>query len=157
GNGPRGGYVRALAPSPPNLDSLRLEPMDVQKEFDRELAASAAGTAPDHRHALLVAAAPLGSQLAPDLAAEGPSKWSVVDDDRLMPHNLARHALLSGDVGLPKAAALARHLGDLLGEPATTIITDITTPPEDVRQQLDDALARAEIVIDASASVAAAR
>jgi hypothetical protein len=157
GNGPRGGYVRALPPSPPNLDGLRVEPMDVQIEFDRELAASAAGTAPDPRNAVLVGAGALGSQLALDLAREGAFKWSVVDEDRLMPHNLARHALFSGDIGLPKAAALARHLGELLGEPAAAIIADITMPPEEARPKLDEALSHADIVIDASASVAAAR
>lgn len=157
GKGARTGYLRAVPPGEVNIEGLVLEPTDVQVAFDRELAASAAGCTPDTRRAVLVGAGALGSQLALDLAREGAFRWSVVDGDRLMPHNLARHGLGAADVGMPKAVALARQLEDLLGEPATGIVADITAPSGEARPRLDEALASADIIIDASASVAAAR
>jgi hypothetical protein len=157
GQGAKAGYLRAVPPAPPNIEGLVLEPTDVQIAFDRELAASAAGVVPDTRQAVLAGAGALGSQLALDLAREGAFKWSVVDEDRLMPHNLARHGLAAADVGMPKAIALARQIEELLGEPATAIVADITAPPKEARALLDKALTSADIVVDASASVAAAR
>ncbi|SDO86751.1 JAB domain-containing protein [Filomicrobium insigne] len=157
GKGAKTGYLRALPPAQPHIEGLGLEPTDVQIAFDRELAASAAGCAPDRRRAVLVGAGALGSQLALDLAREGAFEWSVVDSDRLMPHNLARHGLSAGYVGMPKAVALARQIEELLGEPTNAIVTDITAPYEDVRPRLEEALLSADIIIDASASVAAAR
>ncbi len=157
GKGAKAAYLRAVPAAQPNIEGLVLEPTDVQLAFDRDLAASAAGCVPDTRKALLVGAGALGSQLALDLAREGAFKWSVVDGDRLMPHNLARHGLTAADVGMPKAIALARQLEELLAEPADAIVADITSPPEQVRPRLDDAVSSADIIIDASASVAAAR
>lgn len=157
GKGSKAGYVRAVPASPANIEGITIEPTEVQFEFDRELAASAAGVAPDKRRAVLVGAGALGSQLALNLTREGAFLWSIVDNDHLMPHNLARHGLSAADVGLAKATALARELGHLLGEPATAIIADIIAPPANERQNLEEALSSADIIIDASASVAAAR
>ena len=56
----------------------------------------------------------LGSQIAINLAREGAFSWTVVDSDYLLPHNLARHALLTDELGAPKALALARQMGLLL-------------------------------------------
>jgi hypothetical protein len=157
GEGAKSGYLRAVPPGQPNIEGLLLEPTDVQLAFDRELAAAAAGVAVDTRRAVLVGAGALGSQLALDLAREGAFSWTVVDSDRLMPHNIARHGLAAIHVGRPKAVALAEQLGDLLGEPATAIVADITAPTEIERAALDKALTSTDIIIDASASVAVER
>jgi proteasome lid subunit RPN8/RPN11 len=74
-----------------------------------------------------------------------------------MPHNLGRHALFAGDVGAPKAGALAHKLGALLEEPAMAIQCNVLRPTESARALLDNALAEADIIIDASASVAVSR
>ena len=92
-----------------------------------------------------------------DLAREGTFSWTVVDYDLLLPHNLARHALLAEEVGAPKALALARQLGGLLGETFEHLQCDVTNPDDGSAELLALRMAEAEIIIDASASVAASR
>lgn len=152
------GYVRAVIESPIAGASLPVIPAQVHLAFDRNLAASISGTAAaDRRKAVLIGAGSLGSQLGMDLAREGVYEWTVVDGDALLPHNLARHALLAGEIGAPKAAALARQIGLLLSEKQTAIIADVLAPDADQGQTLDTAFSDASIIIDASASVGVAR
>lgn len=134
---------------------IGIEPAEVHFALNRELAASVAGREPDRRTAILVGAGSLGSQLAIDLAREGTLSWTIVDQDYLMPHNLARHALLVGDTGAPKAFALARQMEALLDEPVNAAHCDVTRL--DASAQILDSFAKAEVIIDASASVAVSR
>lgn len=156
--GDKHGYMLAFPEGTPSTHPLRVEPAQVHFTLNRELAATVAGhAAPDRRRAVLVGAGSLGSQLSVDLAREGTFAWAVVDDDYLLPHNLVRHALFVGDVGAPKAEALANRLSGLLGEPAIAIQCNILRPDEDARPRLDAVLTEADIIIDASASVAVSR
>ena len=147
-------FVRAVPEGAPAAGDIKIEPAQVQLAFDRELAASVAGHAPpDRRRAVLVGAGALGSQIAINLAREGAFSWTVVDSDYLLPHNLARHALLAAELGAPKALALTRQMGMLLNESFTAVAGDVTKPDA----QLMQALAEAEVIIDASTSVAVSR
>jgi hypothetical protein len=125
--GSKDAYVAAIvAATPEQIKPVVVEPAQVHLSFNRELAASVAGHAgPDHRRAVLVGAGSIGAQLAVSLAREGRFIWTVVDDDYLLPHNLARHALFSGEVGAPKAFALARTLGGLLNENFVGLQTNV--------------------------------
>ncbi len=152
------GYVRAVVETPIADAPLPVIPAQVHLTFDRELAASIAGSAAvDRRKAVLVGAGSLGSQLGLDLAREGAYEWTVVDGDALLPHNLARHALLTSEIGSPKAAALARQIGSLLDEKQSAVVADVLAPHSDASQALERAFGAASIVIDASASVAVSR
>jgi molybdopterin/thiamine biosynthesis adenylyltransferase len=151
-------YVRAIPEGQAINRDLRVEPAQVHFGISRELATSVAGhQTPDRRRVLLVGAGSLGSQLSLNLVREGMFTWTVVDEDHLLPHNLVRHALFADDVGAPKAGALADQLSKLLGEPVAAIQCDVIRPNEQKREQLAVALAEADIVIDASASVAVSR
>jgi hypothetical protein len=156
--GARDAYVAAIPERPVADPGLSVVPMPVHFTFDRIFAASIAGhDAPDARRVVLVGAGSLGSQVAMDLAREGSFSWTVVDSDFLLPHNLARHALLAEDVGAPKAAALARQLGGILGEAFGHLQCDVMNPGDESAAMLADRLAEAEVILDASASVAASR
>lgn len=147
-------FVRAVPEGTPSADDIKIEPAQVHLAFDRELAAAVAGHAvPDCRRAVLVGGGALGSQIAVNLAREGRFSWTIVDNDYLLPHNLARHALLTDEVGAPKALALARQMGWLLNESFTAVAGDVTKPDAELVKEL----AKAEIIIDASASVAVSR
>ncbi len=147
-------FVRAIPEGTPSADAVNVEPAQVHLAFDRELAAQVAGCAmPDRRRAVLVGAGALGSQIAINLAREGRFLWTVVDGDHLLPHNLARHALLANELGAPKALALARQMGFLLNESFTAVACDVTKPDAELVSEL----AEADIIIDASASVAVSR
>ena len=118
------------------------------------LTVAAAGHAvPDRRRAVLVGGGALGSQIAMNMAREGAFSWTVVDSDYLLPHNLARHALLADELGAPKALALARQMGLLINESFTAVAGDVMKPDAELVREL----AEADVILDASASVAVSR
>ncbi len=151
-------YMTAIPEAAPSAQPLRVEPAQAHFSLNRELAATIAGNAaPERRRAVIIGAGSLGSQLAVDLAREGAFAWTVIDDDYLLPHNLVRHALFAGDVGAPKADALATRLAGLLGEPVGAIRCNALTPGIEHKERFSQAITEAEVIIDASASVAVSR
>jgi hypothetical protein len=156
--GDKRAYMMAIPEAQPDNQHQRVEPTQVHFALDRELASTISGhPAPDRRRALLVGAGSLGSQLSINLAREGLFAWTVVDDDYILPHNLARHALFADCIGAPKADALAHHLSELLEEPAQALRANIIKPDDTTREKLTAALAEANIIIDTSASIAVSR
>ena len=128
---------------------------DVHRPFDRAMAqasSGAPGAAADPVAATLVGAGALGSQLALAAARMGVGRWSIVDPDHLMPHNLARHALTRDYLGWAKAEALAVVIRDLLGPDAAEPFVENAGA-----RSCEKALAGSDLVIDASASVPVAR
>lgn len=159
GEGSSKAYLKILMlPAEPRLGASPIDPADVHLAFDRGAGAAVSGQdMPDARQVVMIGAGSLGSQLAVNLAREGRYRWAVVDNDMLLPHNLARHALYPIDVGVPKALGLARRLELLLGDEVVPIATDILAPVDDLRPLLEQKLSAAEVIIDASASVAVSR
>jgi integrative and conjugative element protein (TIGR02256 family) len=134
-----------------------MEPAQVYLTFTRPTATAIAGRkVDDMRKVVLVGAGSLGSQMSLNLTREGRFVWTVIDNDYLLPHNLARHALLGAAVGAPKAVALASELGRLLDEKFDGIVANILSPG-DLQAQINAALTGADAIIDASASVAVSR
>ena len=100
----------------------------------------------------------LGSQVVMNLARAGFGRWTLIDPDRLMPHNIARHALDGHFVGWKKAVT-------------TTYLANTMTYEDDVFVGLDadllrlgaksgevrEALSSADAILDMTASVAAQR
>lgn len=147
-------FVRAVPEGTPSTEDIKIEPAQVHLAFDRELAATVAGQAtPDRRRAVLVGGGALGSQIGVSLAREGRFSWTVVDSDHVLPHNMARHALLADEIGAPKALSLARQMGWLLNESFTAVAGDVTRPDAELVKEFGEA----KVIIDASASVAVSR
>jgi molybdopterin/thiamine biosynthesis adenylyltransferase len=153
------GFVRMVGMATGAIvPTLSIEPADVHLDFDRAAGATISGqTQPDTRRCVLIGAGSLGSQLAINLAREGRFQWTIVDDDHLMPHNLARHALYPIDVGRPKVVGLAHRIHALLDDPVTFLEANFLHPPIELAAKLDEAIAKADVIIDASASVAVSR
>ena len=100
----------------------------------------------------------LGSQIADNFIRAGYGKWTYIDSDILLPHNLARHCLLSEDVGKNKAAAMVEHYNKImLGE--EDIFTAITEDTFSKAQEENIArcVRKSKMVVDSSASVAVER
>jgi hypothetical protein len=162
--GSQSGFAPVLLPPAPNealLNAIPLEVANVHIEFDQGRAAELAGLPQaDSRKAVLVGAGAIGSQTAMILDREGRFVWTVVDDDRLLPHNLARHSLEFQHQGEPKASALSQQL-DRLRPPNTTPssreITCNVLRPGRRAAELNEALSEADVIIDTSASVAVSR
>lgn len=103
-----------------------------------------------------VGAGALGSQVMVTLARMGFGHWTVVDEDDLLPHNLARHALHGRYIGEAKAIGMAHLLNQLYPNAAAAIVADVLAPG-DQADALQAACEAAELILDISASATVAR
>lgn len=163
GQGTRSGYARAIPTIAPNNDTLKtIEVLNAhaQIEFDQARAAELAGHKLDTRRVALVGAGAIGSLTSTILAREGRYWWLLIDSDLLLPHNLARHSLDVEAVGAAKSLALAGQINSLRppsapGE-AAGLVCDVLSPGT-AEQDLSATLETADVIVDASASVAVSR
>lgn len=85
--------------------------------FTRHQAHAMAGVSvPGDLHVTAIGAGALGSQVILNLVRQGLGKWTILDHDRLLPHNLARHALFPESLGLSKAKEVGRSVCCLLDD-----------------------------------------
>ena len=101
----------------------------------------------------------LGSQVIVNALRAGFGRWTLIDEDLLLPHNSARHALPPEAVGLPKASSLAILGNNLTDDDAPVvvgIVADVLNPGSK-ETAVSAALREADAVIDLSASVTVAR
>jgi hypothetical protein len=100
----------------------------------------------------------LGSQVIMNLGREGFGRWTLVDHDLLLPHNLARHELPGQFVGQRKSDAVAWLANSLTGgeELFTSLPGDLLEDGVH-RTAIDSAIAGSSAIIDMSASVSVGR
>jgi len=113
---------------------------------------------PDDRRIAAVGLGALGSQVVMNLVRAAYGHWTFIDDDHLLPHNIARHELTADFVGYNKAESMAHWANSVVdGEPATKFIAAnvLTAGPQ--TDQAVEALKTADVVADFSASLAVAR
>lgn len=104
-----------------------------------------------------VGAGALGSQVLLNLARAGHGPWAIIDEDIVLPHNLARHGLAGFALGVPKAEALALTLDSLMeGVQSRAVVADILRPGDQVGA-VKETLENAEVILDLAASVAVSR
>ena len=161
--GSRVGYTKAVVPGPQDEETLRAitaQSAEIHYEFDRRLATQLSGRRDvDTCKAVMVGAGAIGSHVAECLGREGRFSWTVVDDDRLLPHNIARHTGRDCDVTKSKAALVAAQLENTIhenGQVAHGLAANVMASG-DCREEIDGALESADVIIDATASVLAAR
>lgn len=113
------------------------------------------GIPSDRFEYVAVGAGSIGSHVLEQLVRSGHGRWTTIDDDILLPHNVARHVLTGWAIGLPKAEALSRHLNSIYeDDPTRAIIANVI---HDQSDELDGAFREAEGIVDLSASVAVSR
>ena len=155
------GFVLNLGPPPAQVDlsHIPIQTAEVYLEFEPDLAALLSGRRQrDKRKAVLVGAGSIGSHLADNLAREGRFDWIIIDDDQLLPHNLARHTALNADVSKRKASITAKRLNEIFDGTRIANSIDANLFASDNNQEIiAEALTEASIIIDATASTVAAR
>ena len=162
--GSQSGYAPNISPGAIDEKKLKAIPVEmatIHIEFDQDRAAELAGLRrADNRKVVLVGAGAIGSQLALILAREGRFSWTIVDEDTLLPHNLARHSASFGNLAHAKASVVAAQINALrppgAAPIAVAIVCDVMNPGAH-QDQLRAALDSADIIVDATASIAAAR
>lgn len=157
------GLARSLGLRPDNSDTTRrggdvtLQLLSVHYELTPNSAAIYSGNAELDIPLVAIGAGALGSQVVLQAVRGGITRWTVIDFDILLPHNLVRHALSADWLGHPKAKALASVANNLLDEPALTPIVADVQKPGDQEDAVNNALKSAGAIIDLSASVSVAR
>ena len=137
---------------------VALDVVRPQFSFSRTSAASASGAEADARKIVAVGVGALGSHVVMNLVRGGFGTWTLIDEDDLMPHNLARHALPAWCVGSAKATALAAMIDACFEEyPPTRAVVANILHPGDQRDVIDTALHEAALILDFSASVPVSR
>ena len=151
------GYQLCLPAGPAEPEKVQLLGCLVHAQFDTALAREISG----RRNAVtgkvvMIGGGAIGSSVAESLVREGAfDTWVIMDDDTLLPHNLARHTLSMPDVSHPKSVALGSRLKRIRPDLEVRVFDDnfLTEGHLKAGGTLDDA----DVIIDASASVAVGR
>lgn len=136
--------------------NIKLAPYNAQLDISSSSARIYNGENGDKQQLNLsiIGAGALGSQIVSNCVHSGFGEWTVIDDDILWPHNIARHALTREDIGRSKAEALAEAMKKVtIDAKINAIAQNIFTESEVIKK----ALADSDIIIDASASPAVER
>lgn len=99
----------------------------------------------------------LGSQIANNCVRTGYGKWTYVDNDLLLPHNVARHCLKSNDIGQNKAYAMKKYASQII-ECNDSVLASIEKSifDKDI-VDINEKVKNADMIVDTSASVSAGR
>jgi hypothetical protein len=137
-------------------EAIGVEVLSPYLAFSASRAAAANAIERTTLKTVAIGAGALGSQIVLTLARMGFGPWSIIDEDGLLPHNLAPHALHAGYVGEAKAVGLAHLLNQLYESAAASIVADVLRPG-DKGGAIQQALGAADAILDISASAPVAR
>ncbi|HPL68422.1 MAG TPA: ThiF family adenylyltransferase [Smithellaceae bacterium] len=140
-------------------ENVGLDVLNVSFQLTRLTTASLNGFSTiDDIRIVAIGAGALGSQTLMNLARGGFGTWTIVDHDRLMPHNIARHMLTGHFVGWKKAEAVALLANSIAGDTDlfTALSVDVLAPGER-NADIVKAFHNAEAILDMSTSIAVAR
>ena len=137
-------------------EAIILKPVNVGLDVDQDSVATLSGFSGDGRKVTLVGAGTIGSALFDCLVRQGFGVWTIIDPDIVKPHNLARHTLTRSALGRSKAHVLANVARGIVGKRPEAIDADVLFPGEK-GEQVERGLVHADLIIDATASPAAAR
>jgi hypothetical protein len=149
--------VIAIPESVATRANIALLAFDVTEEFSPQRAAELNAVPTETRSFCLLGAGAIGVQIIDTLLRSGFGTWTAVDNDRCLPHNLARHRLTGSFVGRRKAMAVANLMNDLFGREVVAALSVDVLRPGDKRQALDAATENATAICDCTASVPVAR
>ena len=138
--------------------SVEVFVMNPSFALNRFQAALLNGCVPVNMQITAIGVGALGSQVVTKLVRGGFGSWTVIDNDHLLPHNVARHELTESMIGLSKVVGVQMLGNNILEEQAipAAIVADILRP-RDKQEQIEAAIKASDMVLDFSASVPVAR
>lgn len=156
-----GGTVGLLlkegAPDRRALADIDLLPLNVVTGFSPEQARISSGIKDEKKDGFVaIGAGALGSQVINNCARMGAEDWVVVDDDFVLPHNLARHAAPGWQIGQSKSDIAKDNLDNLFGTENTVSLHEKVGGPDE-SDALQDAMASDRRIVDLSASLDVSR
>lgn len=146
--------TRLAIEDPAKLKAVRISGVALRWHLEPRTAAAMNGQPHLSPKVLAIGAGALGSQVTNNLCRGGFGTWTILDNDRLEPHNPARHLLTTLAVGSNKAEALVKYLEAVFpGYPAPAWMDANYLQPQSKAPAVAAALQAAELVFDFSASV----
>ena len=139
-----------------HFEQIDIELYSYMPDFSRSAAAIYNNVKENSDKFVLIGAGALGSQVLSLFARTGFGKWTIIDYDILLPHNLARHALNRSAIGHSKVVKLAEQLNDLLEEEFCNPINENFYKIYK-KDEIISELKNANAIIDISTSVAVER
>ena len=148
--------MNASAPDTSSINAYLLNPVP---RYSKEIARSLNNIVEPQADAkfVMVGAGALGSSILSLVARSGFGTWNVIDNDVLLPHNIARHSLHYTHVGWSKADVLCDILSDDLGDKSINPIHANVIHPGDNREKVSSAINGCDVIVDCAASVAVQR
>ena len=150
--------VYLVRPLPIDSIEILLALLRPHQLLNAERAARHSGRLPNDSSIVAIGIGAIGSQVIDLLSRSGFRDLTLVDYDKLLPHNVARHALPSFPVGRPKALSMKTMIEANLSiaNSVGVHIADFCNPGESA-SHIETALHKADLVLDFSASLAVAR
>jgi len=138
------------------VKNIEIGTYSIMLDFEPVQAAIFNNKKPNLDNYTIIGAGSLGSQVLSIFARTGFGHWTVIDNDNLLPHNLARHALNSNSIGSNKAEKMSEELNLLFDEKIFTPLNAdfINIAKETSTKEL---LKRSKAIVDISTSIAVAR
>ena len=125
--------------------------------FENHLARAMSGLELIAEHATILGVGSIGSQITINLVREGAfERITLIDNDRLLPHNLARHTLTSSSISHLKSSEIAKHIKDISADFVVKALGSKLDSSESDKE-VQQALSSSSIVFDFTASVGASR
>lgn len=141
-----------------NGEQVSVSLLNPQFMLTSELAAAYNGCIPQvNQEFMIVGVGALGSQLLINLGRMGWGRWTVIDHDVLLPHNLARHVLPQAAIGYPKAISVAGLINEIFANETIAESLAVNILENNQPEKLREAIDKAETIIDVAASIAASR
>ena len=138
----------------------RLTMLNVREVLTKQMARRSNGLSESISEPQVVAigAGALGSPVLTNLTRSGYGKFTIVDEDVLHPHNLARHSLSASYLGWHKADALAAELSSIMPEePLVRSIVANVLMPGDKSGELEAEYQFSDLMMDMAASIPVSR
>lgn len=122
------------------------------------VAAAMNSHAPDERRICAIGMGALGSQTVALMARSGIGRWTLVDGDVILPHNLVRHIGTANSVGLTKVDAVGQILNAIFetAKVDTVLFHDVLREGPR-KSDFEAACTASDLILDFSASVAVQR
>ena len=151
------GVVYTPNPQDDDLKNCGVSVLTPHTAFDRNKAAAFNDVEVSKINIVQIGVGALGSQIYMNMTRSGFGKWILIDDDILLPHNLARHAFFGFNQGDLKCEWAAKMGNDILHEENhAKYLSENFVNPRNSSAVLD-ALSNAQVILDTSASIAVAR
>lgn len=138
---------------------VRVVPMRPIKCLDRGTSRRVSGLDPDANEPriVLVGVGALGSQIHGNLSRMGWGRWTLIDGDTLLPHNVARHRLGEHLVGLCKVTGAGVMSGQETPHNVVEQVFATDAQAVEGNEPMLSAYREADWIVDASTSIAASR